>query len=134
MSSSSGSTMREIDEYQDESNGSSRSTKSSSSSFSSQDKHYSFRVPGVPLEVFQDEMRRTMAFRSLVGISTSAHLSASSSEEETVYCYVVGIPSSTDEKKLNSLRSWYQIPNDLNPHLANHGEWCCNLHFWGRYL
>ena len=135
VSSSSNSDDKAIDEYHDSSfSGSSTSSSNSSSRGNTTDKQYTSGVPGVPLEVFQDEMRRTMAFRSLVGISTSAHLSASSSEEETVYCYVVGIPSSTDEKKLNSLRSWYQIPNDLNPHLANHGEWCCNLHFWGRYL
>ena len=32
-------------------------------------------------------------------------------------------------KKLNSLRSWYQIPDNLNPRLAARGEWCCNPHF-----
>ena len=40
-------------------------------------------------------------------------LFASSSEEETLYCCAVGIPSRMDEKKLNSLKSWYQIPDDL---------------------
>ena len=74
-------------------------------------------------------MRRRIASGSLVGTSTSAPLFASSSEEETVYCNAVGIPSSTDEKKLNSLRSWYQIPDDLNPHLVDRGEWCCQPHF-----
>lgn len=53
--------MKEIDKYQDESNRSSGSTESSSSSFSSQDKHYSSRVPRVPLEVFQEEMMRRVA-------------------------------------------------------------------------
>ena len=48
---------------------------------------------------------------------------------ETVYSCVVGIPSKTDEMRLTTLRSWYQIPDDLNPRLAVHGEWCCNLHF-----
>ena len=113
VSLSSSSADKEIDEYHDTTSYSGSSNGSSSSNSSSvgntTDKQYTSGVPGVPLEVFQDEMRRTMAFRSLVGISTSAHLSASSSEEETVYCYVVGIPSSTDEKKLNSLRSWYQM-------------------------
>ena len=52
MSLCSGSTVREIDEYQDKSNGSSGSTESSSSSFSSQGEHYSSGVFGVPLEVF----------------------------------------------------------------------------------
>ena len=50
MSSSSGSTEKEIDEYQDETNGSSASKSSSNSS--SQDENYSFRVPGIPLKVF----------------------------------------------------------------------------------
>jgi len=30
-----------------------------------------------------------------------------------------------DEKKLNSLRGWYQILDDLKPRLAIPGEWCC---------
>ena len=48
---------------------------------------------------------------------------------ETVYSCVVGIPSKTDEMRLTAFRSWYQIPDDLNPRLAVHGEWCCNPHF-----
>ena len=48
-----------------------------------------------------------MASGSLVGTSTSALLSPSSTEEETSYSYVVGIPSKTDERKFTSLRSWY---------------------------
>ena len=53
MSSSSSSTEREIDEYQDASSGSYESGEGStsySSSFS--DKHYSFGVPGISLEEF----------------------------------------------------------------------------------
>ena len=46
-----------------------------------------------------------------------------------LYCCVVGILSRIDEKKLNSLRSWYQILDDLNPRLAVCGEWYCNPHF-----
>ena len=56
--------MKEIDKNQDESNGSSGSTENSSSSFSSQDKHYSSRVPRVPLEVFQEEMTKRAASSS----------------------------------------------------------------------
>ena len=59
MSSSSGSTEKEIDEYQDETNGSSASESSSNSS--SQDENYSFRVPGIPLKVFYEEMQRRVA-------------------------------------------------------------------------
>ena len=46
-----------------------------------------------------------------------------------MYSCVVGIPSKTDEMRLTALRSWYQIPDDLNPRLAVRGEWCCNPHF-----
>ena len=54
MFTSSGSTEREIDEYQDESLGSDGSYKSSSESTSSsdsssQDKQYLSKVPGIPL-------------------------------------------------------------------------------------
>ena len=34
-----------------------------------------------------------------------------------------------DEKRLTSLMSWYQILDDLNPRLAIHGEWRCQLRF-----
>ena len=63
-----------------------------------------------------------MAYGSLAGTSTSAPLSASSSEEETLYSCAVGIPAKIDEKKLTSFRSWYQFPDDLNPRLAIHGD------------
>ena len=32
-------------------------------------------------------------------------------------------------KKLTSLRSWYQIPNDLNPRFGVYGEWCSHPRF-----
>ena len=70
-----------------------------------------------------------MAFWLHVGTSTSAPLSTSPNEVETVYSYVVGISSKTDEKRLTSLRSWYQIPDELNPQLAVCGEWCCEPRF-----
>ena len=61
MSSSSSCLEREIDEYQDVSSGGGDSyesgegsTSSSSSSSSSTNKHYSSRVPGIPLEEFQE--------------------------------------------------------------------------------
>ena len=50
-------------------------------------------------------------------------------EVETMYSCAVGIPSKIDERRLIAVRSWYQIPEDLNPRLAIHGEWCCNLRF-----
>ena len=45
-------------------------------------------------------------------------------KEDILYCYTVGVPSKIDEKKLGSINSWYQIPDDLNPRLAVQGEWC----------
>lgn len=74
MSSSSGSTVREIDKYQDESNG--------SSSFSSQDKHYLFGFPRVPLEVFQEEMRWKATSNSRASSSQRAKSSKTTSQDE----------------------------------------------------
>ena len=56
-------------------------------------------------------------------------LFATLDEVEVVYSSAVGIHSKTDEKRLTSLRIWYQIPNDLSPRLAIHGEWCCDPRF-----
>ena len=50
-------------------------------------------------------------------------------EEETVYSYAVGIHSKTNKQRLNNLRKWYQIPDELNPRLPVRGEWCCNPRF-----
>ena len=111
MSSSSDRDEREIDENHDESNTSDSSSDSGSSCSSSEgnttDKQYSSGVPRVPLEVLQEEMRTRVAFGSFACPSTNAPLSTSSSEEENLYCCVVGIPFRMDEKKLGSLRSWY---------------------------
>ena len=46
-----------------------------------------------------------------------------------MYNCAVGIPSKTNERRLAALRSWYQIPDNLNPRLAVRGEWCCNPRF-----
>ena len=48
---------------------------------------------------------------------------------EIVYSYAVGIPSKTSEQRLTSPKTWYQIPNELNPRLAVRGEWCCQPYF-----
>ena len=61
--------------------------------------------------------------------STSIPLSPPLDEVEIVYSCAVGIPSKTDERKLTTLRSWYQILDDLIPRLAIHGEWCCQPRF-----
>ncbi|KAL4609935.1 hypothetical protein ACB092_08G016300 [Castanea dentata] len=34
-----------------------------------------------------------------------------------------------DERRLDALRTWFQIPDDLNPRLAVRGEWCCQPRF-----
>ena len=49
--------------------------------------------------------------------------------EITVYSCAVDIPSKTDEQRLNNLRMWYQISDELNLRLPVRGEWCCNPHF-----
>ena len=35
-------------------------------------------------------------------------------EEETVYSCAVGVHSKTNEQRLNNLRAWYQMPEELN--------------------
>ena len=42
-------------------------------------------------------------------------------EEEVVYSCAIGVPSKTDDRKIELLKTWYQIPNELNPRLAVHG-------------
>ena len=97
---------------------------SDSNASSSLDEHYLSGVPGVPLEIFQEELRLKMASSLLAG--PLSHIPASiaslDEEEDILYCCAVGIPSKINEKKLGSIRSWYQIIDDLN--LAVQGEWC----------
>jgi len=70
-------------------------------------------------------MRRATSGSS-AGPSTSVQLSTSSlNEEDILYCCAMDIPSKIDEKRLYMLRSKYQIPDKVNPHLAILGEWCC---------
>ena len=66
---------------------------------------------------------------SRVGTSTSVPSSPLIDEVETVYSCIVGIPSKTDDRRLALLRSWYQIPDNLNPRLAICEEWCCQPRF-----
>ena len=51
-------------------------------------------------------------------------MSTAVDEVETVYSCAVGVHSKTDEKRLISFRSWYQILDDLNHRLAIRGKWC----------
>ena len=129
LSSSNNSIGKAIDEYHDTTSFSGSSSDSSSGSNSSSggnttNEEYMFGAPRIPFEVFQEQLRTRAAFGSRVGTS-SAPSSTPLDEVETVYSYVVGVHSKTDEKRLTSLRSWYQILDDLNPRLAICGEWCC---------
>ena len=136
VSSSSNSDNRVIDEYHDNtsdsgssSNSGSRSGDSSGSGGNTMDEQYTSGVPGVQLEVLREELRMKAASRSHAGTSTSASSSTTPDKVETVYSCAVGVPSKTDEKRLTSLRRWYQIPDNLNLRLVVRGEWCCDPRF-----
>ena len=129
VSLSSNSVDKTIDEYHGSTSYSGSNNSSSSSSGNTTDEEYTSGVPRVPLKVFQEHLRMRVASRSRAGTSTSIPSSPPLDEVETVYSCVVGIPSKTDERRLAALRSWYQIPDDLNPRLAVRGEWCCNPRF-----
>jgi len=128
VSSSSNNVDKEIDEYYDTTIYSGSSNNSSSGGYT-MDEQYMSGVPGIPLKVFQEQLRMKAASGSRASTSTSVPPSIPLDEVETVYSCVVGVHSKTDEKRLTSLRSWYQIPDDLNPRLAIHGEWCCKPRF-----
>ena len=131
LSSSSNSVDKAIDEYHDPSNFSGSSDNSSSGSNSSSGGNttdeYTFSVPGVPLEVLQEELQTRAESGSRA--STSAPSSTIQDEVEIVYSCALGVASKTDEKRLNSHKTWYQIPEDLNPRLPVRGEWCCQPRF-----
>ena len=50
-------------------------------------------------------------------------------EEEVVYSCAIGVASKTNDRKIELLKTWYQIPDELNPRLAIRGEWCCQPRF-----
>ena len=50
-------------------------------------------------------------------------------EEEVVYSCAIGVASKTDDRKIELLKKWYQILDELNPRLAIRGEWCCQPRF-----
>ena len=130
VSLSSNSTEKAIDEYCNSTsyNSSNNSTSHRSSGGSSTDEGYTFSVPGFPLEVIQEQIRK--ASGSQAGTSSNIPPSSPLDEAEIfVYSCVIDIPSKTDEQRLNNIRKWYQIPNELNPRLPVHEEWCCNPHF-----
>ena len=124
VSSFSNSIEKAIDEYYDSTNDNSSDNSSHSSEGSSSDEGYTFGVPRLPLEVVQEQLRKAFGFQA--GVSSSAPPSSPLDEEETVYSCVVGIHSKTSEQRLSNLRTWYQIPDELNPKPLVRGEWCCN--------
>ena len=131
LSSSSDSVDKAIDEYSDRSSFSGSSDSNSSSGSSSEGNttdEYISGVPGVPLEVLQEGLKTR--FESGSQAETSAPLSTVQDEdEEVVYSCTIGIDSKTDDRKIDLLKTWYQIPDELNPRLAVRGEWCCQSRF-----
>ena len=123
-SSSTDSIDKAVDEYYEDSSDRSNSSSTSDVSGGSTDEDYSSGAPGFPIEVIQEQLRR--AFGSQASSPSSVPLSNSTDEEEIVFSCAVGIHSQTDEQRLSNLKSWYQIPDEFNPRLPVHGEWCCN--------
>ena len=135
VSLSSNGVDKAIDEFHDFSYSGS-SSNSSSSSGNTTDEEYTFGFPRVPLEVLQEHLRTRAA--SGAGTLMSIPSSPPLDEVETMYSCAIGIPFKIDERRLAALKSWYQIPDNLNPRLAIHGEWCCQpcfgIDIYGVYL
>ena len=83
ISLSSDSTKKAIDEYYDTTSNSGSSNNSHSSEESSTDKRYTSGVPGLPLEVIQEQLRK--ASSSQAGTSSNVPPSSPLDEEEAVY-------------------------------------------------
>ena len=111
-----------IDDYYDSSSDNSSDNNSHSNEGSSSDEGYTSGVPGLPLEVVQEQLRTASGCQA--GISSSVPQSSPLDMEETVYSCVVGIHSKTNEQRLSNLRTWYQISDEFNPRLPVRGEWC----------
>ena len=102
VSLSDDSTEKAIDEYYDSSDNSSDHS-SHSNEKSSSDKGYTSGVPGLPLEVVQEQLRK--ASGSQAGVSSSVPPSSPLDEEETVFSCAVGVHSKTSEQRLSNLRT-----------------------------
>ena len=124
ISSSSNSTEKK---YYNSTSDNSFDNSNHSNEGSSSDEGYTSSVPGLPLEVIQEQLRK--ASGSQASTSSSVPPSSPLDKEETVYSCAVGIHSKTSEQRLSNLRTWYQIPNEFNPRLPVRGEWCCNPRF-----
>ena len=131
LSLSSDSIDKAIDEYTDLSNFSGSSDSNSSGNGSSSEGNttdeYKSDVLGLALEVIQEGLRTRSELGSKDG--TSAPSSTDKDEVEVVYICAIGAVSKTDDRKLDLLKKWYQIPDELNPRLVVRGEWCCQPHF-----
>ena len=124
LSLSSNSVGKAIDEYHDLSSfsGSSDSSNSNSGSGGNTTDEYVSDVPEVPLKVLQG-LKTSIESGSQAGISAPSFVVQD--EVEVVYSCAIGIDSKTDDRRLDLLKKWYQILDDLKPRLAVRGEWCC---------
>ena len=131
LSLSSDSVDKAIDEYTNRSSFSGSSDSNSSSGSSSEGNttdEYISGVPGVPLEVLQEGLKTRFESGSQTGTSAPSS-TVQDEDEEVVYSCAIGIDSKTDDRKIELLKTWYQIPDELNPRLAVRGEWCCQPRF-----
>ena len=112
----------------------SNSSDSDSNSEGNTTDEYESGVLGLPLEVIQEGLRMRYESGSKAGMS--APLSTDKDEVEVVYSCAIGVVSKMDDRKLDLLKKWYQIPDELNPRLAVRGDWRMVLlaSFWDRYL
>ena len=131
ISSSSDSIDKAIDEYTDPSSFSGSSDSNSSGSGSSSEGNttdeYESGVPGLPLEVVQEGLKTRSESGSKAGMSAPS--SIDKDEVKVVYSCTIGVASKTDDRKIELLKTWYQIPDELNPRLAVRREWCCQPRF-----
>ena len=128
LSSSSDSVDKAIYEYTNRSSFSGSSDSNSSSSGSSSEGNttdeYTSGVPGVPLEVLQEGLKTRFESGSKAGTSAPSS-TVQDEEDEVVYSCAISVDLKTDNRKIELLKTWYQIPDELNPRLAVRGEWCC---------
>ena len=118
LSLSSDSIDKAIDKYTDLSSFSGSSDSNSSEGNTTDE--YESGVLGLALEVIQEGLRTRSELGSKDG--TSAPSSTDKDEVEVVYSCAIGVVSKMDDRKLDLLKKWYQIPDELNPRLAIRGE------------
>ena len=111
---SSGSTEREIDEYQDEFLGCSGSYESSSES-----------SDNISQQMQCKTTSRTKASSSRRSKSPSPPQDEEE-DENVIYSCVPKVASTLGANKLTTLVGRYQIPHEFRPLLLESGEWCCS--------